>query len=74
MEYKSGVLFVRLIGSLNKLTSNKLLETLIPIITRQGIRYLVYNFNELDKDVINKIIFDMNIVCGIIGIAPVPAY
>ena len=49
MEYKSGVLFVRLIGSLNKLTSYKLVDTLIPIIVSQGIRNLVYNFNELDS-------------------------
>lgn len=47
MEYKSGVLFVRLIGSLNKLTSYKLVDTLIPIIVSQGIKNLVYNFNEL---------------------------
>ena len=47
MEYKSGVLFVRLIGSLNKLTSYKLIDTLIPIITNQGIKNLVYNFDEL---------------------------
>ena len=49
MEYKSGVLFVRLIGSLNKLTSYKLVDTLIPIITSQGIKNLVYNFNELNS-------------------------
>lgn len=47
MEYKSGVLFVRLIGSLNKLTSYKLTDTLIPIIISQGIKNLVYNFDEL---------------------------
>lgn len=47
MEYKSGILFVRLIGSLNKLTSYKLVDTLIPIIVSQGIKNLVYNFNEL---------------------------
>jgi len=47
MEYKSGVLFVRLIGSLNKLTSYKLVDTLIPIIVSQGIKNLVYNFDEL---------------------------
>ena len=47
MEYKSGVLFVRLIGSLNKLTSYKIKDTLIPIITSQGIKNLVYNFGEL---------------------------
>lgn len=47
MEYKSGVLFVRLIGSLNELTSHKLNDTLIPMIVSQGIKNLVYNFNEL---------------------------
>ncbi|MBQ3020952.1 MAG: STAS domain-containing protein [Bacilli bacterium] len=47
MEYKSGILFVRLIGSLNKLTANKLVDTLIPIIISQGIKNLVYNFDEL---------------------------
>ena len=49
MEFKSGVLFVRLIGSLNKLTSYKLVDTLIPIIVSQGIKNLVYNFNELNS-------------------------
>lgn len=49
MEYKSGVLFVRLIGSLNKLTSSKIVDTLIPIIVSQGIKNLVYNFNELSS-------------------------
>lgn len=49
MEYKSGVLFVRLIGSLNKLTANKLVDTLIPIIVSQGIKNLVYNFSELNS-------------------------
>ena len=47
MEYKKGVLFVRLIGSLNELSAHKLLDTLIPIIVKYGIKYLVYNFNEL---------------------------
>ena len=47
MEYKKGVLFVRLIGSLNELSAHKLLDTLLPIIVKHGIRYLVYNFDEL---------------------------
>ena len=47
MEYKSGVLFVRIIGSLNVFTSIKLEESLIPIIISQGIKNLVYNFSEL---------------------------
>ena len=49
MEYISGVLFVRIIGSLNKLTSSKLVDILIPIIISQGIKNLVYNFDELDS-------------------------
>lgn len=47
MEYVSGVLFVRLKGSLNKQTAVKLNENLLPIITNQGIKNLVYNFSEL---------------------------
>ena len=47
MEYKSGVLFVRIIGSLNVFTSSKLEESLIPIIITQGIKNLVYNFSDL---------------------------
>ena len=49
MEYINGVLFVRIIGSLNKLTSSKLVDILIPIIISQGIKNLVYNFDELDS-------------------------
>lgn len=49
MEYKSGVLFVRLIGSLNELTADKLSSTLIPIIVSKGIKNLVYNFSELNS-------------------------
>lgn len=47
MEYKKGVLFVRIIGKLNYSTSHKLTDTLIPIITSKKIKYLVYNFSEL---------------------------
>jgi len=56
MEYKYGVLFVRLKGSLNSITSNKFLNNLIPIITKQGIKNLVYNFSDLVSidDVGNK--------------------
>ena len=47
MEYKKGVLFVRLIGSLNELSAHKLIDTLLPIVIKVGIRNLVYNFEEL---------------------------
>ena len=49
MEYKKGVLFVRLIGSLNELNAHKLIDTLLPIIIHHGIKYLVYNFRELSS-------------------------
>lgn len=47
MEYRYGILFVRLTGSLNKNTSYKLTDTLVPLIVSQGIKNLVYNFDEL---------------------------
>ena len=47
MEFNSGILFVRLIGSLNKLTTNKLIDTLIPVIKNNGIKNLVYNLEML---------------------------
>jgi len=49
MEYRSGILFVRLKGSLNSFTAKKLIDNLIPIITNQGIKNLVYNFSDLDS-------------------------
>lgn len=47
MEYRKGILFVRLKGNLNANTSNKFLEYAIPIIKDYGIRYVVYNLGEL---------------------------
>ena len=47
MEYRSGVLFVRLEGSLNKLTKDKLTNLLIPKIKKYGIKNLVYNLDLL---------------------------
>ena len=49
MEYNSGILFVRLSGSLNKLTTNKLYKTLIPVVKNNGIKNLVYNLDKLDS-------------------------
>lgn len=43
MEYRKGVLFIRLKGNLTKETVNSLNEYLIPVITKQGIKYIVYN-------------------------------
>lgn len=47
MEYRKGILFVRLKGNLNANTSGKFLEYVIPIIKDYGIRYVVYNLSEL---------------------------
>lgn len=47
MEYRKGILFVRLKGNLNANTSKKFLEYAIPIIKDYGIRYIVYNLGEL---------------------------
>ncbi len=47
MEYRKGILFVRLKGNLNANTSNKFLEYVVPIIKDYGIRYVVYNLGEL---------------------------
>ena len=47
MEYKFGILFVRLNGKLTLENAQKLESSLIPIIINNGIKNLVYNFNEL---------------------------
>ena len=47
MEYNSGILFVRLIGSLNKLSLHIIDNKLIPIVKNNGIKKLVYNFDML---------------------------
>jgi len=49
IEYIRGILFVRLKGSLNSITSKKLIDTLIPMIENNGIKNLVYNFSELSS-------------------------
>ena len=47
MEYRKGILFVRLKGNLNANTVPKFKEYTIPIIKDYGIKYVVYNLNEL---------------------------
>lgn len=47
MEYRKGILFVRLKGNLNANTAPKFLEYAVPIIKNYGIRYVVYNLSEL---------------------------
>ena len=43
MEFRKGILFVRLKGVLTRYTYRSLEAYLIPIVNNYGIRYLVYN-------------------------------
>lgn len=47
IEFRKGILFVRLNGSLNKTTGTKLSTYLTPLIINYGIRYLVINLNNI---------------------------
>lgn len=47
LEYRKGILFVRLKGNLNKNTASKFMEYTIPIIEDYGIKYMVYNLDGL---------------------------
>ena len=49
MEYERGILFVRIDGNLNRRTSHKLTNYLVPVIMKHGIKYLVYNLYDLDS-------------------------
>ena len=62
LEYKNGILFARLKGILNRKNSYKINNYLNPVIKKHEIKYLVYNFEDLemiDKGVIK--------VCGVHG-------
>lgn len=47
LEYKKGILFIRLKGNLNAVTAPRFLEYTTPIIKDYGIKYMVYNLSEL---------------------------
>ena len=47
IEYSKGVLFVRLSGKLDRTSSYKINNYLVPVILKQKIKYLVYNFDNL---------------------------
>lgn len=47
MEYRRGILFIRLNGNLSINTVSKFEEYTIPIIKNYGIRYVVYNLNNI---------------------------
>ena len=48
IEYNKGILFVRLNGKLDRTSSYKINNYLVPVILKQKIKYLVYNFNNLE--------------------------
>ncbi len=48
-EYSKGILFVRIKGNLNRRTSFKLNNFLVPAILKHKIKYLVYNLYNLDN-------------------------
>jgi len=47
MEFRKGILFVRLKGVLTKYTYKSLDNYLIPVINNYGIKYIVYNLEAL---------------------------
>lgn len=47
LEYRKGILFVRLKGNLNANTTPRFKEYTIPIIRDYGIKYMIYNLSEL---------------------------
>ena len=49
LEYNKGILFVRLKGNLNRKSSYKLNNYLLPVLLKHKIKYLVYNLYELKE-------------------------
>lgn len=47
MEYRKGILFIRLKGNLTKNTYKSLNSYLLPVIKNQGIKYIVYNLGNV---------------------------
>ena len=63
LEYKKGILFLRLNGVLNKTTSFILKDAMKRIVSGAGIKYLFINFEnlcEIDKEGISTIIYSYN--------------
>lgn len=48
IEFKKGVLFVRIEGELNKTNTIDLRKSIIPILLKNGFRYVVLNLNDID--------------------------
>lgn len=64
-EYRNGILFVRLSGDLNKSNVSKLNDKVTSIVSRVGIRNIVFNVKKLDNiDIkgINSLLYNYEIV------------
>lgn len=55
LEFRKGILFVRLDGELNKYTVNNFDEEVVPIILKHGIKRIVINLDRLNAIDINGI-------------------
>lgn len=47
LEYKSKILFIRLNGVLNKRTTYKINNYILPVLIKHKIKYVIYNLNKL---------------------------
>lgn len=69
IEYKKGILFIRVDGILDKKNSKELKNSVIPILLKNGFRYVVLNLNDVNYidsfgidliDDINNIVMKFN--------------
>jgi len=66
MEYRKGILFVRLDGTLNAQTSTKIEEEIGKMLIDGGIKYLVFNIENLiyiDMNGINAMLKNNDVIC-----------
>ena len=47
MEFRKGILFIRLVGKLNKYTVNVINDNVIPVILKHGLKFIVVNLDKL---------------------------
>lgn len=47
MEFRKGILFIRLVGKLNKYTVNEINDNVIPVILKHGLKFIVVNLDKL---------------------------
>lgn len=49
MEFKRGILFVRLEGNLNKQNIEKFNNDVIPVVLKHGLKYIVVNLDKVNS-------------------------